>query len=133
MAEWKTVKLRLSKGVRIPKWVRWLQSVEIGTEKVCGRRVRFLKCRRATAHFGQQGSVWLTLPEVQASFRYFPNTFQILGARDRVLENNIFLCLRCFALSGRLLGEPEEITSARVKAEFACTNEGCTEKWTREW
>lgn len=133
MAEWRTIKLRLSKGVRIPKWIRWLRSAEINTEKVCGKRVRFIKFRRATAYFGQQGSVWLQLPEFQGGFRYFPNTFQILGAGNQVLENNIYLCLRCFTLSGRMLGEPQEVTRVQVKAEFACTNGGCTEKWTREW
>lgn len=133
MAEWRTVKLRLSKGVRIPNWMRWLRNAEIATEKVRGKRIRFIKFQRATAHFGQQGGIWLGLPEFQAGFRYFPNTLQILGARNRVLENNIFLCLHCFTLSGRMLGEPQEGSRVSVKAEFVCTNEGCTEKWTREW
>lgn len=130
----KMVKLRLSAGVRIPRWMKYLESVEIGYEQVKGRRIRFIKFRRVSyAHFGAEGSVWLTLPEFRGGFRYFPNTLQILGARDKVLAWNIHLCPRCFTLSGKMLGKAVPTVGIRVKGQFTCTNDGCNEEYEREW
>ncbi|MEX2014189.1 MAG: hypothetical protein WD896_02435 [Parcubacteria group bacterium] len=130
--KWQTIKLRLSAGIRIPRWMKWLQNVEISYERVHGKRIRFIKFQRAHATFGQQGSVWLTLPEFRETLRYFPSTLQILGARGRVLENNIYLCLRCFTLSGVMLGE-SEVGPVLAKGHFTCTNKECAEVWTRIW
>lgn len=136
MVHFQTIKLRLSKGIRIPYWMTNLKNTEIGYERINGKRIRFVKFRRAEfLSFGREGSIWLILSECRAGFRFFPNTLQVLNARGKVIAQNYFLCSECFTLSGKLLGLPVSVegSSSRVKGQFACASNGCVEKWESEW
>ncbi|OGF73578.1 hypothetical protein A3J56_00280 [Candidatus Giovannonibacteria bacterium RIFCSPHIGHO2_02_FULL_46_20] len=134
MEQFRTIRLRLSKGVRIPNWIKYLQGVDIGFEQVYGKRIRFIEFRRANfLCFGRDGCVWLFLPQFTEAFSHFRRTLQVLDSRNQILDQNIFLCPRCLELSGKLLGDPIRVRINSICGKFSCKNLGCSEFWERTW
>jgi len=132
MEKRQTVELLLSNGIRIPSWIKNLKGVVIQRKRIRGRRIRTIKFPRALAEFGQKGGVWLSLIPFQNSFRHFKNTLQIRNGRGSVIDSNMFLCQRCFELSGSVsVWKPLSASPSRVEYTFRCKNKKCPAEWRR--
>lgn len=132
MEKRQTVQLLLSKGVKIPGWIQNLNGVVITRRRIQGKRIRTIRFPKARAEFGQRGGIWLKLVPFRNSFWHFPDTLQIRDRRNCVIASNIYLCPKCFELSGGII-VTQQVSGSRVRGNFVCKNKDCTQRWTRYW
>lgn len=130
MAEKKGVKIYLVPRTRIPIWIRIQDlNVSVETRKIGRGRIRILTIKGGKADFYPGGGVGVIMPRC-TSFKTAFGPLKVLKITDlkqRLIVDNHYLCEKCFANTGVMIGYIESDIIARIDAKFQCSV--CDHKW----
>lgn len=127
----KGVEIILVSGTKVPWWIRsQLRPGETCEKKRRRKRyVRSLKIEKGDAFFAPGGTVEVKMPGSN-KYRSAFEPLQVLEIRDsggHILERNYFLCEKCFANTGRIIGTLLPNTNGKRDVMMQCTR--CRRKW----
>ncbi len=135
----KGIQILLESGTRIPWWFKMCRGVIVRTEKIQDRRVKVVQIAGGEACFFIGGSILiermpgyrskLGMQLIGTNQGVARRALQIRDLNGVVLEQNYYLCEKCFRNTGEVAKDNRYTEARRTESTITCKI--CGESWER--